>query len=180
MRISSLLKWALTVPLLGALLAGCPAQPQRMAVAKLAVPASARLLGQMAITDVTGGQAVTMTSSAAEVSNGALREALRRSLQEAGYLSPNPDGASTLLRVGVVDIERPRGGLDITVVAIIRYALANKDGGKPLFDELIDASCTRTFSLTEAGSIRLQHAEECAVRDNIAAFLTKLSATASN
>jgi hypothetical protein len=182
MRTISFLKWALTVPLLGAglaLLAACPAQPQRMAVEKLTVPASTRLLGQVAIVDVTGGKAVTMTSSMAEVSNGALHEALRRSLQEAGYLSPNQDGASTLLRVGVVDIEKPHEGtFDMTVVAIIRYVLANKDGDKPLFDELINASCTRTFSFTEVGAVRLQHVEECAVSNNIAAFLTKLSASA--
>jgi hypothetical protein len=181
MRTISLLKWALTFPLLGAgmaLLAGCyPAQPQRM-VAQATVPASAKLLGQVAIADVTGGKSVTFMSSIAEVGNDALREAMGRSLRQAGYLSSTPEVATILLRVGVVDVEKPpQVGFEMTVVTIIRYVLTNKYGGKPLFDELITASCTRTTSDNFMGHVRLQHAEECAVSNNIAAFLTKLSAS---
>jgi hypothetical protein len=181
MRTTSSLKWALTAPLLGAgmaVLAGCAAQSQRMAVTQAPVPASARLLGLVAITDVTGGKAVTLTSSISEVGNDALREAMRRSLQQAGYLSSTPEAATILLRVGVVDAEKPRaGGFTMTVVTIIRYVLTNKDDGKPMFDELITAACTRTLSDDLLGAKRLQHAQECAVKNNIASFLAKLSAS---
>jgi hypothetical protein len=180
MRTTGLLKRALTFSLLGSgmvLVAGCPAQPQRMSVERTMVPVSGRFLSQMSIADVTGGKAVTMASSTSEVSNDALRDALKRSLQEAGYLSPNPDGASILLRVGIVDVENPHQWSSIAkVITIIRYQLESKDGGKPLFDELITASCTRTLSDDVLAVRRVQHADECAVMNNIGAFLTKLSA----
>lgn len=184
MRTSGLLKRAFTFSLLGSgavMLIGCPAQSQRMTAERTTVPVSARFLGQVILTEVTGGKAVTMTSSISQVSNDALREALERSLQQAGYLSPRPDAASIMLKVGVVDVENPhQTSLTIKVVTIIRYRLADKGGGKPLFDELITASYTRTLSDDLVGMKRLQHADECAVRNNIGAFLAKLSTSAPN
>lgn len=43
--------------------------------------------------------------------------------------------------------------------------------------ELITASCTRTFSDDMMAMRRVQDADECAVRNNIEAFLTELSAS---
>jgi hypothetical protein len=184
MRTSELLIRAFTLFLFGSglvTLVGCPAEPQRMVAEITTVPVSTRFLGQMTIANVTGGKPVTMTSSISEVSNEALRQALNRSLKQVGYLSANPDAASLLLKVGVVDVENPhQASFTIKVVTLIRYQLASKAGGAPLFDELITASCTRTFSDDMVGMKRVQHADECAVKNNIAVFLTKLDASGSN
>jgi hypothetical protein len=184
MRTSELLIRAFTFFLFGsgvATLVGCPAQPQRMAAERATVPMSARFLGQITIANVTGGKAVTMTSSISEVSNEALRDALNRSLKQVGYLSADPDAASLLLKVGVVDVENPhQASLTIKVVTLIRYQLASKARGAPLFDELITASCTRTLSDDMVGMKRMQHADECAVKNNIAEFLNKLNSSGLN
>jgi len=160
-----------------ALLGGCatPPRPEQMATQTTVGQAPAALLGKIAVGGVTGGKG-TNPMLASEVGNGELREALRQSLQQAGYLSPDPDAATITLTVGVVGVDKPPG-YSVTVTTLIRYVLANKEGGQHLFDELITTSCTRGLSDDLAGVTRLRHTEECAVRNNIAAFLTKLSAS---
>jgi hypothetical protein len=185
MRTRSTVERPLTFSLAGAvaiLLIGCAVQPQLMVVPEATVPVSARLSGKMAIGDVTGAKAATSTSSVSAITDSALRAALSRSLQQLGYLSSTPEAAAIVLRVGVVDVEKSQevSGLRITVLSIIRYAVANRDGGKPIFDELITASCTRTFSDDLSGYARMRHAEECAVSSNFASFLTRLSASSLN
>ena len=181
MRARSIVRRPLTFSLLWAIatfLIGCAVQPQRMVVQQAAVPVSARLFGKMAIEDVTGDKAATATSSVAAISDSALRTALSESLQQLGYLSSTPEAAAIVLRVGVVDVEKPQeANLDISVFTIIRYAVATRDGGKPIFDELITASCTRTISDDLSGYMRMRHAEECAVSSNVASFLTRFSAS---
>jgi hypothetical protein len=182
MRTRSLVSGPLTFSLPGAvaiLLIGCAVPPQRMVVQKAAVPVSARLIGKMAIGDVTGDKSATSTSSVSAISDSALRAALSESLRQLGYLSSTPEAAGIVLRVGVVDVEKSPevSGLKITVLSIIRYAVATRDGGKPIFDELITASCTRTISDDLSGYARMRHAEECAVSSNFASFLTRLSAS---
>ncbi len=156
---------------------GCSANPQRMVATPATASAPDSLRAQVAIDTVTGGKNISLTSDMAEVGSDGLREALRLSLQQAGYLSPSPGNAPILLRAGIVDVEKPHGAaLRISVITIIRYALVTRDGSKLLFDGLVTASCTRTVGDDLVGGVRLQHAEECAVRNNIAAFLAQLGA----
>jgi hypothetical protein len=111
----------------------------------------------------------------AEVGNDQLREALRLSLLQAGYLSPAPEAATITLTVGVVGVDKPAAGYTTTVTTLIRYVLTNKAGGKSAFEELVSAACTLHVSDAYYGQSRLQHTEECAVRNNIPAFLSMLS-----
>jgi hypothetical protein len=136
--------------------------------------APAALLGKIAVGEVTGGKK-TNPMLFAEVGNDQLREALTLSLEKAGYLSPDPDAATITLAVGVVGVDKP-AGYTVTVTTLIRYVLANKEGGQHVFDELVATSCTRGLSDVLSGMTRLRITEECAVQNNIAAFLTKLSA----
>jgi hypothetical protein len=158
-----------------AILSGCatPPRPEQMATPPVA-HVSASLLGKVAIAGVTGGKETNPTLFS-EVGNKELSEALRLSLQQAGYLSPAPDVAPITVKVGVVGVDKP-AGYTLTVTTLIRYVVANKEGGKPLFDELITASCTRGVADDWYGQTRIKHTEECAVRNNIASFLTKLGA----
>jgi len=133
------------------------------------------LLGKITVGGVTGGKE-TNPMLIAEVGNDQLREALRQSLQQAGYLSQDPDAATITLAVGVVGVDKPTAGFNTTVTALVRYVLANKEGGQHLFDELVTTSCTRGLSDDLVGMTRLRNTQECAVRNNIAAFLTRLSA----
>jgi len=174
MRIQTLM---LLITVAAVLCGGCAANPQRMATPSDTAGASPALLNGIAIDAVTGGTKIGLTSALAEVSDGGLREALRLSLQQAGYLSPTPDTAPMLLRVGIVDVEKPRGGaLQVNVVTIIRYALVSRVDSTTLFDGLFTSSCTRTLADDVIGGVRLQHAEECAVQKNIATFLSQLRA----
>jgi hypothetical protein len=136
--------------------------------------APAALLGKISVGGVTGGKE-TNPMVFAEVGNDQLREALTQSLQKAGYLSPDPDAATITLAVGVVGVDKS-GHYTATVTTIIRYVLANKEGGQHVFDELVTTSCTGGLSLALSGKTTLRNTEECAVQNNIAAFLTKLSA----
>ncbi len=168
---------AIAVPSLGlALLGGCatPARPEQMATQTLVQRAPAALLGKVAIGDVTGGKA-TNPMMFAEVGNEQLREALRLSLLQAGYLSPAPEAATITLTVGVVGVDRPAAGYTTTVTTLIRYVLTNRAGGKPAFDQLVSGACTLHLSDEYYGQSRLKHTEECAVRNNITAFLSMLS-----
>jgi hypothetical protein len=168
---------AIAVPSLAlALLGGCatPARPEQMA-AQTAVPqAPAALLAKVTLGEVTGGKA-TNPMMFAEVGNDQLREALRLSLMQAGYLSPTPEAATITLTVGVVGIDKPTAGYTTTITTLIRYVLTNKEGGKSTFDELVSGACTLHLSDEYYGPSRLKRAEECAVRNNITAFLSMVS-----
>jgi hypothetical protein len=175
----ALLYRLLAIAVLGmglALQGGCatPARSEQMATQTMVERAPAALLGKIAVGEVTGGTK-TNPMLFAEVGNDQLREALTQSLQRAGYLSPDPDAATITLTVGVVGVDKP-SGYTSTVTALIRYVLATKEGGQHLFDELVTASCRRGLSDALAGMTRLRITEECAVQNNIAAFLAKLSA----
>jgi hypothetical protein len=175
----ALLHRLLAIAVLGmglALQGGCatPARSEQMATQTMVERAPAALLGKIAVGEVTGGKK-TNPMLFAEVGNDQLREALTLSLEKAGYLSPDADAAAITLAVGVVGVDKP-AGYTVTVTTLIRYVLANKEGGQHVFDELVAASCTRGLSDVLSGMTRLRITEECAVQNNIAAFLTKLSA----
>jgi hypothetical protein len=179
MRLLALLFRLLAVAVLGmglALQGGCatPARPEQMATQTMVERVPAALLGKIALEGVTGGKE-TNPMLFAEVGNDQLRQALTQSLQHAGYLSAEPNAATITLTVGVVGVDKS-SGYTLTVTTLIRYVLANKEGGQRVFDELVTTSCTRGLSDDLVGMTRLRHTEECAVRNNIAAFLTKLSA----
>jgi len=168
---------AMTVLAMGlALQVGCatPARSEQMAPPTMVERAPAALLGKIAVAAVTGGKE-TNPMLFAEVGNNQLREAFTQSLQKAGYLSPDPDSATITLAVGIVGVDKS-SGYTVTVTTLIRYLLANKEGGQHVIDELVTTSCTRGLSDDLVGMTRLRHTEECAVGSNIAAFLTKLSA----
>lgn len=160
-----------------ALQGGCatPARPEQMATQTVVERAPAALLGKIAVGGVTGGKETNPMGPFPEVGNDQLRQALTQSLQHAGYLSSEPDAATLTLTVGVVGVDKP-SGYTVTFTTLIRYVLANKEGGQRVFDELVTASCTRGLSDDLVGMTRGRHTEECAVRNNIAAFLTKLGA----
>jgi hypothetical protein len=157
-----------------ALQGGCatPARPEQMATQTVVERAPAALLGKIAVGGVTGGKE-TNPMLFPEVGNDQLRQALTQSLQQAGYLSSEPDAATITLTVGVVGVDKP-SGYTVTVTTLIHYVLTNTEGGQRVFDELVTASCTRGLSDDLVGMTRGRHTEECAVRNNIAAFLTKL------
>jgi hypothetical protein len=150
-----------------------PAQPDRMVAA--APPASVPdLLQKITIAEVVGGKE-TNPMLAAEVGNDELREAVRLSLERAGYLSPDAAAAPLRLNVALVALDKPASGFTMSVASIIRYTLSPKDGGPPSFDGTVQAVCTLGVSEEFVGIYRLQKAEECSVQKNIEAFLARLA-----
>ena len=159
---------------------GCatPARSGQMATQAVAPRAQPALLGKVVVGGVTGGKD-TNPLLYPEVGNQQVREALIQSLQNAGYLSPDRDAATITLAAGIVGVDLPTSN-SVTVNVLIRYVLANNEGGQRLFDELVSTTCGPELPRTFFGTTRLRSTEECAVRRNIAALLTKLSATRVN
>jgi len=180
MCLLALLNRLLAIAVLGtglSLQGGCatPARSEQMATQTMVERAPAALLGKISVGGVTGGKE-TNPMVFPEVGNDPLREALTQSLQKAGYLSPDPDAATITLAVGVVGVDKS-GHYTVTVTTLIRYVLANKEGGQHVFDELVTTSCNARDLSDDvlSGKTRLRNTEECAVRKNITAFLSMLS-----
>jgi hypothetical protein len=92
------------------------------------------------------------------------------SLQKAGYLNAHPAAATTLLAVALISLER--GDIGVATTSRIRYSLTSRDSGAPLFTEVVVEECSK---YAFAASERLQISAECSVRNNIEAFLQKMS-----
>jgi hypothetical protein len=142
---------------------GCaaPARSDRM-VAEVAAPAPATLRERVAVTDVTSSQS-------SDVESDTLRQAVEMSLQKAGYLDANPAGATMLLAVALISLER--GDIGVATTSRIRYSLTSRASGAEVFNEVVVEECAKyAFAAWE----RLQISAECSVHNNIEAFLQKI------
>jgi hypothetical protein len=148
-------------------LAGCATAPARSSkMVAVAFSAPAALRGRVTITTVTSPERKTLLQHT-NVEADQLREAVKVSLQSAGYLSPGPAAARALLAVALTSLDA--SGYS-TITSRIRYTLTSRASGATFFDEVVEAECTEyAFASWE----RVQHSTECAIRRNIEAFLQK-------
>jgi hypothetical protein len=161
--------------------------PEQMSVTGAAAPAlapGAAHYHSFRLDGVSGG-GNTSPIGLSDVSNDALHQALRSSLDALGYLAPGGAGATYVVSADIVDLDRPAVALDpvlifvpvdLSVTARIRYLVTPAAGGRAVFDEVVATTGTATGAdaLTPAG--RIQRANEAAVRLNIAAFLQRFQA----
>ncbi|TQV69640.1 hypothetical protein FKG94_22875 [Exilibacterium tricleocarpae] len=96
---------------------------------------------------------------------------LKASLQQQGLLAAE---GRYRLAIERLDIEQPRFGLDMTVVARVDYILLDANTGATVFKETVVASHTATVRDALAGTVRLRLAHAAATRRNIAGLVEKL------
>ena len=169
-----------TFALLGAAalaIAGCaaPARTGNMVAAPSAPLTGERtaLRNAVAVGPVTGGQE-TNPLWRSKVGNAEFADALRSSLQRAGYLAPRPDSARYMLTAELVELDQPMIGFDMTVSTRVLYGLSDRTAGRPIWGDQIETRYTADRGPL-LGPSRTQVANEGAVRENIRQMLDRLA-----
>ena len=157
------------------LLAACatPADPGRMAVVSLqdAAPFPARLRAATCVRGVTGGEA-TNPLWVSKVGDAEFRDALTASLRNNALLAAA--GACQFpIDVNLLGLAQPSAGFDMEVVSHVNYKVYDA-GGTAVLLATISVPYVATFSESPIGVIRLQRANEGAIRASIAEFLGRL------
>lgn len=109
------------------------------------------------------------------VSSEDFQKALENSLRGVGYLADDPATAKNEIIANLQDLQRPLAGLDMTVTAKVHYSAKSTADQKVFFDELVAASGTAKFGESLIAVQRLQLANEAAMRENIKAFIDRLT-----
>jgi hypothetical protein len=164
----------LVVGLLMLSLAACAgrAEPQAMVVEMSpSFAAPEQSVGQYAVGDVSGGEE-TNPGWTSEIDNAGFRQALSDSLVRAGYALPGYSGVPYRVDAHMVRVDQPFFGLTYTVTITVDYTVTGPDETKTF---TITDSGTATFSDSPAAVIRLQRANEKAVKENITSFLKALT-----
>jgi hypothetical protein len=125
------------------------------------------------IAEVSGGES-TNPLSRSKVANDQLTIAREASLAEAGYLSRDPATASMSLTVTLVELTAPRGRWTFSVSSLLRYRLRVLADGRVAYDDTIRAEGRAGVSDAVLGVKRVRRANETSIRQNIAAFLSRL------
>ena len=168
-------------------LAGCaaPSEPERMWITASAAPAlgpGAKGYHSFRVADVSGG-ADTGALGLSEISNDALRSALEGSLGNLGYLAPDKGAATYRLSADLVDLDRPTSAydpvlifvpVDLTVTVRIHYTVTPVGADRPVFDDVVATTGTASVNDAVTPAMRVQRANEAAMRLNIVAFLQRL------
>ena len=156
-------------------LAACaaPADPARMAVTPVVDAAAfpARLHNATCVRSVTGGED-TNPLWISKVGDAEFREALTASLRNSELLASS--GACPFpIDANLLGLAQPAMGFDLTVTAHINYKLYNP-GGQGILLETVSTPYTAHFSEAAIAVIRLQRANEGAIRASIGEFLDRV------
>ena len=131
------------------------------------------LSGEVALGTVGGGSE-TKGWDKSKVSDADLAEALRLTLADLDFLSPDPATARYRLDAFLVELNQPDIGFDMEVVSFIRYELTDNRTGTCVYDDVKTASCTLGIGDAFAAIKRLRLASEGSVRANIEMFVDDL------
>ena len=112
-----------------------------------------------------------------QVSNAALSEALTQALSQSGMLADM--NAKYSVVPNLVHLKQPAIGLDMTVTAKVNYIVKDASG-RIVMDETLSTPHTVKMSDAFVGATRVRMANEGAVRENISAFIEKLTQFAQN
>ncbi|GAB5503834.1 hypothetical protein [Pyruvatibacter sp.] len=129
------------------------------------------LFQSIKVNSVSGGEE-TNPMWTSEVSSGAFREALTSSLRSSDMLDQTDGGLS--LNAHIRDLKQPLVGFSFTVTAVVDYNVSTPDGQRA-FSEVIRTPFTAGVSDAFLGVERLRIANEGAIKENIKAFITRLS-----
>lgn len=157
-------------------LAGCalPALPGRMTtrLSEQTLIHDHSELRQAVQVGVISGGAEDDPLGRSYIRNADFADAVRQSLAAHAMLGT----AAPVFRLdaGILDVERPIGGLSLEVTTRVRYRLIRLSTGQVVFDRPIEASFTQPFDMTILGYERIQLATEGAFRENMRLFLLAL------
>lgn len=124
--------------------------------------------------DVSGG---TKTSQmwTSQVDDDAFRAALTESLRAAGVLA---EGRGTFtLNAVLVSLNQPLVGFDMSVTATVWCTLIDDATGEVAWQDMFAASSTATVGDALVGVVRLQRANEGAMRGALTKIVQRLAAT---
>jgi hypothetical protein len=109
-----------------------------------------------------------------KVGNDELKEALRLSLEQDGFLSTADTTAPFRLEAFLIELKQPSSGFTMIVYSLIRYKLTRSSDDQVVYDDIITASYRATMGDSWVGGQRMKIATERAIQANIAAFLKEL------
>lgn len=109
-----------------------------------------------------------------DIGNVELREAISTSLKENNYLQVSNQITKYSLNIFLVEINQPQPGFTMTVTTFIRYRLIDISNKNVIFDEIINASDTKTTNDAFFGPTRNIIAMEGSLKKNIAKLIEKL------
>jgi len=155
-------------------LVGCasPASHQGMSISSIEVPikASEKLKGQIYIRKVSGGQD-TNPIWISQVDSPTFKTALESSLASMGYRSNSPD-AKYRVDADLQDLNQPGFGLTFNVQSTVSYTVATGGASSSV---PITATGTATVSDAFLGVERMKIANERSIKENIKAFIERLT-----
>jgi hypothetical protein len=158
-------------------LASCAsgADPAKMAVRAppQTAPYPSKLQSAMCVGTVTGGEE-TNPLWVSKVGNEDFRAALTNSMHEAGLIGA-PNACAYPLDVHLLGLSQPAFAFNMTVESHVNYKVHDK-AGTPVLLTTVNARFTAPFDDAILGVVRLKHANEGSIRENIRQFLTQLQA----
>lgn len=129
--------------------------------------------GAIGVGQVSGGHP-TSSLGVSQVSDADLRDALVRTLMEAGL--GQTSGSRFQLDATLQRLEQPFAGFAMTVTATIAYRLTEVATGRVVYDNTITTPATATLDDAIDGNARLKIANERAVRANLRQLIEALYA----
>jgi uncharacterized lipoprotein YajG len=164
----------LTIAITTIVLVGCatPASQQAMTVdtSEVAIQTSEKLKGQVYVRNVTGGKE-TNPLWTSQVDSQSFKVALEQSLAAIGYKSDN-SSAKYKVDANIQDLNQPGFGLTFNVQSTVAYTVATDTGTNNV---PITATGTATPSDAFIAIERLKIANERSIKENIKAFITRLT-----
>jgi hypothetical protein len=109
-----------------------------------------------------------------DIGDAELNKALVDTLQTYHYLCSSEEDCKYKLSVFIVEIDRQRRGFTMTVTTFVRYKILSKENDNIIYDEIVDASDTKTLKDASVGITRLRIAQEESMKKNIAKFINRL------
>lgn len=164
--------------LLIAALSGCasPARIDQMAAKRIdtsRIATETPLKHNLSLRSVSGGES-TNPLWISKVSGDDFRKAFEQSLKTTMLLASDQSKSIYLLDAKLISLDQPLFGLDIKVTATVEYSLEEKATGRRVFTKTISTPFTATFSDAAIAVIRVQIANEGAVRENIEKIIDEL------
>lgn len=159
-------------------LGGCatPAKVESMEVSGVnpgTVNTSSGLRDRVGVTKVIGGEE-TNPLWTSEISSEGFRQALERSLRNAGLLAALQGASKYALEADLKKVDQPLVGVDMTVVTTVHYVLKERESGVLIWEGDIVSPYTATFSQAFMGFERLRVANEGSAKKNISDLIEKL------
>ena len=126
----------------------------------------------MGIAAITGGQE-TNPLLMSQVADGDFKAALKNSLLQNQLHAIGPEKYT--LNADISALDQPLIGLDMSVTSKVHYKVTRAADKKVVFDKVVVATHTATFSDSALGVERLRLANEGSLRNNITSFIAEVS-----